>query len=85
MWYNWTGCRQYLRAIRDAPENDNGVNSGIHSGAVIEQVSRCSLEAVIERVWRCTWRPRSSKFGDAIGGHDRVTLEMHLEAVIGQV
>ena len=26
------------------------------------------LEAVIERVWRCTWRPRSREFGDANGG-----------------
>jgi len=52
------------------------------------------LEAVIERVWRCTWRPSSSEFGDALGGRDLVNLEialggrdlvnseMHLEAVI---
>jgi len=38
------------------------VNSEIHS------------EAVIERVWRCTWRPRSSEL--------RESLEMHLEAEI---
>ena len=43
---------------------------------------------------RCTWRLRSSKFGDALGGPDRVehrdalggcdqaSLEMHLEAGI---
>jgi len=49
------------------------VNSGIHAGAVIE------------RVWRCTWRRRSSEFGDAIGGRDRATLEMDLEAVVGRV
>jgi hypothetical protein len=36
----------------------------------------------IERVWRCTCRAYSSKFGDALGGRDRATLEMHLEAVI---
>jgi len=49
------------------------------------------LEAVIERVWRCTWRTSSSEFGDALAGRDRVNLEialggrnleMHLEAVI---
>jgi len=44
--------------------------------------------------WRCTWRPRSSEFGDALagrdrvelrdalGGRDRASLEMHLEAEI---
>jgi len=39
-------------------------------------------EAVIERVWRCTWRPRSSELRDALGGRDRATLDMHLDAVI---
>jgi len=28
------------------------------------------LDAVIERVWRCTWRPWLSEFGDAHGGCD---------------
>jgi len=40
------------------------------------------LEAVTERVWRCTWRPRSSELRDALWGCDRVSLEMHLEAKI---
>jgi hypothetical protein len=40
------------------------------------------LEAMIERVWRCIWRPLSSEFGDAFGGRDRASLEMHLEAKI---
>ena len=52
------------------------------------------LEAVIVWTGRCTWRPRSSEFGDALagrdrvelidalGGRDRVDLEMHLEAGI---
>jgi len=39
------------------------------------------FEAVIERVWRYTWRVRSSEFGDALGGHDRARLEQYLEAV----
>jgi len=46
------------------------VNSEIHS------------EAVIERVWRCTWRPRLRELRDALGGHDRASLEMHFEAII---
>jgi hypothetical protein len=39
------------------------------------------LEAVIKRLWRCTWSPGSSDFGDAPGGHDRARLEEYLEAV----
>jgi len=39
-------------------------------------------EAVIERVWRCTWRPRSSELRDALGDRDRASLDMHLEAMI---
>jgi len=46
------------------------VNSEIHS------------EAVIERVWRCTWRPRSSELRDALGGRDRSSLEMCWEAEV---
>jgi hypothetical protein len=54
------------------------------------------LEAVIERVWRCTWRPSSSELRDAVGGRDQVELrdalggcdraswEMHLEAMVGR-
>ena len=56
--------------------------------------SEMHFEAVIERVWRCTWRPRSSElraalgghdrsnFGDARGGGDRTSLEMQLEIEI---
>jgi len=51
------------------------------------------LEAVIEQVWRCTWRPRSNGLRDSLGsrncawwedtlgGHDRSRLEEYLEAV----
>jgi len=40
------------------------------------------LEAVIEPVWRCTWRLRSTEPRDALGGRDRASLEMHLETEI---
>jgi len=40
------------------------------------------LEAIIERLWRCTWRPRLSEFGDALGGRDQASLKMYLQAVI---
>jgi len=39
------------------------------------------LEALTERVWRCTWRPRSSELRDALGGHDRANLEAGFEQV----
>jgi len=44
--------------------------------------SEMHLEALIERVWRCTWRLRSSELRDALGGWDRASFEMHLEAII---
>jgi len=43
----------------------DGVNSEMH------------FEAVIERVWRCTSRPRSSELRDALGGRDQSSVEMH--------
>jgi len=42
-------------------------------------------EAVMEQVWRYTWRLQSREFGDALGGRDRASLEMHLDAAIEQV
>jgi len=50
----------------------DGVNSEMH------------MEAMIDRVWRYSWRPRSSKFGDALGGRDRASLKEYLEAVDGR-
>jgi hypothetical protein len=47
--------------------------------------SEMHFEAVIERVWRFNWRPRSSELRAALRRHDRSSLEMHLEAVIDQV
>jgi len=40
------------------------------------------LEAIIERDWRCTWRPKSSELRDALSGRDRDSLEMQLETEI---
>jgi len=45
-------------------------------------VSTIYLDAVIELVWRCTWGRRSSELRDALGGCDRSSLEMHLEAEV---
>jgi len=43
--------------------------------------SEMHLEAMIERVWKCTGWPRRSELKDALGGGDRSSLEMHWEAV----
>jgi len=40
------------------------------------------LEAVIERVCRCTWRLLLTEFGDDFEGRNLASLEMHLEAEI---
>jgi len=40
------------------------------------------FEAVMERGWRCNWRPRLSELRDALGGRDRASLDMHLQAMI---
>jgi hypothetical protein len=44
--------------------------------------SEVHFEAIIELVWRCNTRSRLSQLRDALGGHDRVSLEMHLEAEV---
>jgi hypothetical protein len=44
-------------------------------------ISELNLEAIIEHVWRCTGRTYSSAFGDSLAGHDRASVEMHLEVV----
>jgi len=56
----------------------------------IEWTQRCTglemhFEAVIERVWRCIWRPRLSDLRDALGGSDGASLEMRWEAVFDRV
>jgi hypothetical protein len=43
------------------------------------------LEAVIERVWTCIWRPRSSNSEMHLEAEIKLNSEMHLEAVIEQV
>jgi hypothetical protein len=44
--------------------------------------SEMDFEAMIAQVWRYNWRPRLSELRDTLGGRDRVSLEMHLEAEI---
>jgi len=56
-------------------------NSEIHLETVIERVWRCTCRPRSMWTQRCTWRPWSREFGDALGGHDRSTLEEYLEVV----
>ena len=37
---------------------------------------------MIEQVWRPNWRPKSSELRDALGGRDRASLEMQLQAKV---
>ena len=59
-----------MRAIRGVPKNDDEVNSEIHS------------EAVNEGVCKSNWRSSLSELRDVVGGRDRVSLEMQLEAEV---
>jgi len=43
------------------------------------------LEAVIERVWRCTWRLRSCNSEIHLQAEIKLNSEMHLEDVIERV
>jgi len=52
------------------PKNDDEVNSEIHS------------EAVNEGVCKSNWRSSLSELRDVVGGRDRVSLEMQLEAEV---
>ena len=45
-------------------------------------ISVMHLEAVMELVWRYTWRPCSVEFEDKLRSHVRVNSEMLLEAII---
>jgi hypothetical protein len=47
--------------------------------------SRIFSKAILERVWRDTWRPRSSELRDALGHCVCSGLDMCSEAVIERV
>jgi len=54
----------------------------MHMEAEIKLNSEMHLEAMIERVWRCTWRPRSSCTQRCTWRPRSCNSEMHLEAGI---
>lgn len=70
--YILTGCTWYMRAARGMPEDCDQL--------IIEM----DLEAESKRVWRCTYMLRLSTLSDALGGCNRTSLEMLVEAQIEQ-
>jgi uncharacterized protein YndB with AHSA1/START domain len=56
-----------------------------HLPAEIEFNSEMHLEAEVERVWRCIWRPRSSNSKIHLEAEIKLNSEMHLEAAIERV
>jgi hypothetical protein len=44
--------------------------------------SEIQLEAMMERLWRCNWRPKLGELRDILAGRDVVSFVMHLEAEI---
>jgi len=79
---SWYTCRPWLGEWGDALGGRDRANWEMH------------LEAVIDRVWRCTGRPWSSECGNALGvqdrvnseeelgGRDQLSLEIHWEAEV---
>jgi len=59
-----------IERVWDALGDVDRVNSEMH------------LEAVIERLWICSWRLRSCKLRDALGGRDWASLDLHFETEI---
>jgi len=70
-----------IEHVWDALGDRDRMNSEMHLEAEIEWTQKMHLEAVIDRVWRCTLRLWPSEFGDALAGYDRARLEEYLEAV----
>jgi hypothetical protein len=46
-----------IESLRDALGRQDRVSLGMHFEAKIKLISDMHLEAIIERLWRCTWRP----------------------------
>jgi hypothetical protein len=74
----WTSCRQYVRAIRCVPYDDNWSNTEEYLKAIVTWTLRCALEAMIKYVWRCTVKPLLCEFG----GSDKSSLQIHLKAMV---
>ena len=65
--------RPWSSEFGDALGGRDRVNPEMHLEAVIERVWRCTWRPRSSWTQRCTWTPRSSEIGDAFGGRDWVT------------
>jgi len=68
----WT-WRPWSVEFGDELEGHDWVNLEMHLEAIIERVWRCTRRPRPSWTQRCTCRPWSSEFEDAVGGRDRVT------------
>jgi len=61
---------KYLEALVRSPGVSGRIACGLRTELHFADGGRdrASLEAIIERVWRCTWRPSSSEIGGVLGG-----------------
>jgi len=66
----------------DALGGRDRVNSEMHLEAVIELVCRCTWRPKSSWTQCCNLNPRSSEFGDALVGRDQGSFQMCLEATI---
>jgi hypothetical protein len=80
----YSGCIViYITMFQYSYESTHAI-SGLAAGGAWEQLG-VRLKKTIEWTQRCTGRPWSSEFRDAIGCQGRVNSEMHFHAVIEQV
>jgi len=63
--------------IKFNSEMPHGGGNRASFGEALGGPDGANLEAVISRVWRCTWRSGLSELRDALGGCGRGNLEMH--------
>ena len=80
----YSGCIIIYVSMYQCTYQSTDVISGLAAGGAWDQFEVC-LKMTIEWTERCTGRPWSSEFGDALGGRCRVNYEMHLQAVIKRV
>jgi hypothetical protein len=71
-----------LSKLRDTLRGRDWVSLERYFGGRDRVTLEIQWETVIERLWRCTWRPRSGEFRDTVEGCDQASFEMRLEAVI---
>ena len=57
----------------------------IYRATYLHTVSLDWQQAVLEGIAKCAWKGQLSELGDTLRGHDQVSFEMSLEAVIERI